>query len=110
MRLKNVAKTMLIDASIHASTSIWETASTDSTAYSLTPSSDKLSSQNPPKTSAKNSIFKIFVLLGTNAGFLITCERRPVYSTQWGSASSDLKSAAFRTTKLWMSVFPVFLT
>ena len=98
---RSAANSMLKDASIPAFISTWETASTDSTASSLTPSRDKSSSQNPTKTSAKNYITRTIVPKETNAAFPTTFEKSPASSTPSTNASFPKESVGFPTPRKW---------
>ena len=70
----NVAKSMLIVATILASTSTWVTVSMASTACSPTPLKDKSTSQNLPKKFVESSTMKTTVLRVTSAVFHTTSE------------------------------------
>lgn len=108
--LANVERYMSNDATILAFTSIWETASTASTAFSHTLSKDKSSSQNLQRKSVANSTMKTTVPKATNAAFPMTFGMRPACITPWESANFQPRPVAFLTKRKLMSVCLAFFT
>ena len=99
VRAQSAVKLMLNVATTPASTSTWETVSTDSTAFFPTLSNVKSSSQNLPRSSAANSTTRITVPRATNVGSLTISAPNPASITLLESVNSQQKPAGSPTTK-----------
>lgn len=108
--LLSVENTMLNVATILASITTRETANMVSTASSHTPSNDKSSSQNPPKTSAESSITKTTALKVANAASPTIYDPNPASITLWESANFQTRNADFHIKRKWMFECLVFST
>lgn len=105
-----MVKSTSIDAFIHASTTTWETASTDSAAISLTLFEDKSTDQSLQNKPAKSSTTKTTAPMDQSADIHTISENTHVFTTQSPNANSPMPIADTPTKRNSTSLSSVFLT